>query len=194
MTDKPTEIRAEDLKIDHIRAPDQFVHEADRGVRILHTPTGITATAVHLKSELANKGHALSILEEALRRGGHLGPKSEATFTPSETGGVKGKKQPQLGAIDPQALLALARVAGRGNEQLVDRVGLTPEEARYNYLRGFDWSLSFDAMQRHALAFWAGEDLDPDTGLPHMAHAAWHTLALVAFALRGIGRDDRPPK
>ena len=99
----------------------------------------------------------------------------------SETGGQKGSKLAQLGAVDPAALLELAKVAGFGGEKY----------ERYNYLRGFDWSLSYDAMMRHAMAFWSGEDIDPESGLPHMAHCSWHALALISFASRGIGTDDR---
>ena len=64
--------------------------------------------------------------------------------------------------------------------------------ARYNFLRGYDWSLSFDALCRHLLAFWAGEDIDPESGLPHMAHAGWHCLTLLAFMQRHPELDDRP--
>jgi len=102
----------------------------------------------------------------------------------SETGGQKDQKLAQLGAIDPVALLALAQVAGHGAQKY----------ARYNYLKGYDWSLCMDALQRHILAFWSGEDIDPESGLPHMAHAAWHCLALLSFLERGIGTDDRPRK
>lgn len=101
----------------------------------------------------------------------------------SETGGQKDKKRAQLGALDPKALLTLAEVAGFGAEKY----------DRYNMLKGYDWSLCFDAMQRHLLAFWAGEDVDPESGLPHVAHAAWHALTLLAFQQRGVGTDDRPP-
>lgn len=100
----------------------------------------------------------------------------------SATGGQKGKKQAQVGALDPQAILEVAKVAGFGAEKY----------ERYNFLRGYDWSLAFDAMQRHALAYWGGEDNDPESGLSHMAHVGWHALALIAFAQRGIGTDDRP--
>ncbi len=100
----------------------------------------------------------------------------------SETGGQKGRKQAQLGAIDPGALIELAKVAGYGTEKY----------DRYNFLKGYDWSLSFDAMMRHALAFWSGEDLDPESGLPHTAHVGWHAMALTAFFLRHAGTDDRP--
>lgn len=102
----------------------------------------------------------------------------------SETGGQKGRKAAQLGAIDPAALLELAKVAGYG----------TAKYERYNFLRGYLWSLSFDAMMRHALAFWGGEDNDPESGLPHMAHVGWHAMAMVAFGQRKVGTDDRPGK
>lgn len=101
-----------------------------------------------------------------------------------KTGGEKGKKLAQMGALDPRALMAIAEVAGFGSQKY----------ERYNYARGFDWSLSYDAMQRHLNAFWGGEDLDPESGLPHMAHAGWHAMCLLTFSLRGRGNDDRFPQ
>lgn len=105
----------------------------------------------------------------------------EETRVTSATGGQKGKKDEELGAVDPTALRILARVAAFGGKKY----------ERSNYLKGYDWSLSFDALQRHALAFWEGEDLDPESGLPHTAHMSWHSLALTSFLARGIGTDDR---
>ena len=49
-----------------------------------------------------------------------------------------------------------------------------------------------NALMRHALAFWSGEDRDPESGHLHVAHVAWHALALVSFHLRGLGEDTRP--
>lgn len=99
----------------------------------------------------------------------------------SETGGEKGQKPSQLGAIDPLALLHLGEVAGFGAEKY----------AAFNYLKGYDWRLNMDAMERHLLLFWSGEDFDPESGLYHPAHAAWHGLALTSFAMRGLGTDTR---
>jgi len=113
------------------------------------------------------------------RRGGVVVSNEERVT--SETGGQKGRKLAELGGIDPQALLTLAEVSGMG----------TRKYSAFNYLKGYDWSLSFNAMQRHALAFWAGQDNDDESGLPHVAHAAWHCLALLAFLQREIGTDDR---
>lgn len=107
----------------------------------------------------------------------------DETRVTATTGGQKGKKLTQLGAMDPVALIVLARVAGMGANKY----------SAFNYLQGYDWSLSFNAMMRHALLFWSGEDTDQESGLSHMAHAAWMALSLVSFIERGIGKDDRPP-
>jgi len=109
---------------------------------------------------------------------------SETRVTDAATGGQKGVKLTQLGALDPVSLIEASRVAGYG----------AAKYAAFNYLRGYDWAHSFNAMQRHALLFWAGEDFDEESELHHMAHAAWHCLALVSFALRGVGTDTRPPR
>ena len=72
------------------------------------------------------------------------------------------------------------------------RAGFGAEKyAPFNYLKGYPWSLSFNAATRHAFAMWNGEDLDPESGLPHAAHFAWHGLTLTSFYLRGLGTDDR---
>jgi hypothetical protein len=97
------------------------------------------------------------------------------------TGGEKEQKLAQLGAVDPLSVMAVAEVAGFG----------TQKYARYNFARGYKWSLSYDALQRHLHAWWGGEDKDPESKLSHLAHAAWHCLALLTFVLRGRGTDDR---
>lgn len=102
----------------------------------------------------------------------------------SDTGGQKDKKLAEIGSLDPVALLYLSEVAGAGARKY----------SAYNMLKGYDWSLSFNAMQRHALKSWAGEDYDPESGQLHITHAAWHALNLTSFTLREIGTDDRPPK
>jgi hypothetical protein len=105
----------------------------------------------------------------------------ETRITDATTGGMKGKKLTQLGALDPLALIELSRVAGMGANKY----------APFNFMKGYDWSLSFNAMMRHALLFWNGEETDPESGLNHMAHAAWMALCLVSFSARHLGTDDR---
>ena len=108
----------------------------------------------------------------------------EVRVTNPKTGGQKGRKLAQLGAVDPLALLELAKVAGIGAKKY----------APYNYLKGFEYSSLYNAAARHLLKFWAGQDLDLPTQRYHAAMAGWHCLALTSYLLRGIGIDDRPPR
>lgn len=108
---------------------------------------------------------------------------AEVRFVDPATGGMKGVKAARLGGADPLALGELAKVYGMGEEKY----------DRYNYLKGYPWSLSVDALYRHLLAFLAGEDRDPESGLLHTAHVAWHALTLTSFQQRQVGTDDRPP-
>lgn len=39
----------------------------------------------------------------------------------------------------------------------------------------------FDAAMRHIMADMRGETLDPESNLPHLAHATWNLLAVVEF-------------
>ncbi len=138
----------------------------------------------------------------------------EVRVVDPETGGVKGQKEAVLGDACPKALLELAKVYGLGRKKY----------ARLNYLKGYNYSSSYDALQRHLLLFWSGEEKDGEgkvkalveeghtentaweqvlaevdddgnvinSGLHHLAPATWHTLCLLAFVIRGIGKDDRP--
>lgn len=64
--------------------------------------------------------------------------------------------------------------------------------ARDNWLQGNDWHEFYGSVMRHLLAFWGGEDIDPESGLSHLSHAIWNLGALRYFQLHGLGEDDRP--
>lgn len=101
--------------------------------------------------------------------------------TVSATGGEKGAKLTSLSSIDPHALKIVGDVAGFGSIKY----------DKLNFMKGYDWSLSYDALQRHLLQFWSGQDYDEESTLLHLGHAAWHCLALISFIERGLGTDDR---
>ena len=61
-----------------------------------------------------------------------------------------------------------------------------------NWELGMDWSRPFAALMRHMWSWWRGEELDPETGLSHLAHAGCCVLFLIAYERRGIGTDNRP--
>src|SRR2546428_4166788 len=62
------------------------------------------------------------------------------------TGGEKNMKDSQLSAAPAEAMIALGRVYGFGARKY----------ARHNFRKGYAWSLSYDAMQRHIEASLAG--------------------------------------
>lgn len=85
--------------------------------------------------------------------------------------GQKNRGRP-MGQIPPRFLEGLADVYGHGSRKY----------APGNWLRGGAWSANYDALQRHLSAFWRGEDIDTESGLPHVLHAAWHCATLFTFA------------
>lgn len=60
-----------------------------------------------------------------------------------------------------------------------------------NWRLGMDWRRAIDATLRHVLAWADGEDLDPETGLSHLYHAACELMFLAEWQEFGVGRDDR---
>jgi len=84
--------------------------------------------------------------------------------------------------IPADALEALARVYTHGSHKYADR----------NWELGMSYSRCFGSLMRHSWAFWRGENDDPDSGLPHMAMAAWNCFALYCYSTRPAGTDDRP--
>ena len=109
----------------------------------------------------------------------------EVRVVNEKTGGAKGSKPQRLELLPPEALERIAEVYAFGAQKY----------APNNWLRGYDWSLSYGALQRHLNAFWRGEDLDPETGLTHLAHAGFHVLALLVYLVHpdAYGEfDDRP--
>lgn len=100
------------------------------------------------------------------------------------THGVKfdeGKLPHELLPVD--ALEAISRVLAYGATKYAPR----------NWEKGMAWSRVYGACLRHLFAWWRGEDNDPETGLPHLSHAACCILFALAYHLRGAGVDDRPP-
>lgn len=71
--------------------------------------------------------------------------------------------------------------------------GATKYEAR-NWEKGFAWGRLLGAAMRHLFSWAGGQDIDPESGLPHLSHAACCVLMLLALTIRGIGADDRTAK
>lgn len=80
----------------------------------------------------------------------------------------------------PELLRAIAAVSKYGEEKY---------EA-YNYFKGMPLEDCLDSMLRHLVAWLDGEDLDPESGLSHLAHFAWNVADFVQEY--GGGRRDLP--
>lgn len=100
----------------------------------------------------------------------------------SKTGGQKGQKTARYDLIPAYPLLEIAKMYGKGAEKYDDR----------NWEKGYPWSLSFAALNRHLWQFWMGEYIDQETGQPHLSAVAFHAMALMEFHRTHPEFDDRP--
>lgn len=60
-----------------------------------------------------------------------------------------------------------------------------------NWRGGMAWRRLIDASLRHLTAFADGENTDPESGLPHLAHAACCLMFLQEYQAKAMGTDDR---
>lgn len=63
--------------------------------------------------------------------------------------------------------------------------------AAHNWRGGIAYSRLLDAALRHLYAFADGEDLDPESGLPHVAHAGCCVVFLLGMMKHRPDMDDR---
>lgn len=102
----------------------------------------------------------------------------------SVTGGAKGTKPERMDLLPGECLMGLSTHYGIGSAKYDDD----------NWMRGYDWKFSYAALQRHATAWWGGEEwtwetfIHRDTGevvtvmVNHMLAVAWHAFALYYFS------------
>ena len=91
------------------------------------------------------------------------------------------KEKLKLELIPPEAINSLGEVLTFGAKKYGER----------NWENGFCYSRLFGALMRHLWAFWGGEDIDAESGLPHLYHAHACIAFLVTHYDRKIGVDDR---
>jgi hypothetical protein len=103
------------------------------------------------------------------------------TIHTSATGGQKGKKLAEFGLIPPHALESVAKVYGFGAQKYDD----------HNWAKGYNYTWSLSALHRHINEFEKGTSNDSESGIHHLAHAAFHLFTLMEFERTGRGKDDR---
>ena len=96
---------------------------------------------------------------------------------------VYGVAKPGMANVPPVGLLEVGRVMAFG-------------AAKYGPMNWRDKDVSFstyyNAALRHLFEAWDGNDLDAETGAPHLAHAAACLLILLDAKSVGKLKDDRP--
>lgn len=112
----------------------------------------------------------------------------EVRIVDAETGGAKAQKLARFDLLPAQPIWQVAEHFGKGAAKYTTET----EPGDRNWERGYRWSLSYAALMRHAVQWWGGEDIDPETGSHHMAAVAFHALALLEFDRTHPEKDDRP--
>lgn len=83
--------------------------------------------------------------------------------------------------IPPVPLWEVARVYTHGAKEYEDR----------NWEKGIKWGRIFAAIMRHLWKWWGGEENDKDSGICHLAHAAWGCLTLLQYVQTHKDYDTR---
>ena len=96
--------------------------------------------------------------------------------------GVKHDQQKaRVDLIPARALLDVGMIFTHGAQKYGDR----------NWQEGIEFSRLFGAAQRHLLLWKSGEDIDTDSGLPHLAHALTNLFMIAGLAETHPECDDR---
>lgn len=64
----------------------------------------------------------------------------------------------------------------------------------HNWRAGMAWSRNLDAAMRHILAYADGENVDPETGISHLAHARCCLAFVLEYEKTHPKLDDRHGK
>lgn len=86
--------------------------------------------------------------------------------------------------VPPDAIKAMAKVLD---------VGAKKYDLR-NWEKGAKYSVPYASLMRHLLSFWEGEDLDPESKLPHLYHVLMNAAFLIRYYEQFEELDDRPKK
>jgi len=98
------------------------------------------------------------------------------------SGGMKfDKEKPMMELIDPSFLVILADVLTYGANKYEP----------HNWRKGIEASRLYGALIRHLNAFWDGEDIDQESGMHHLGHAACELMFLYWTMKNRSDLDDR---
>lgn len=101
-------------------------------------------------------------------------------------------------------------MAGQKHDEKKEQIHLIPVEfilgcaqalkmgagkyGKWNYREGIEYTRLIDSLMRHTLAYLNGEELDPESGLPHTYHMAANVSMLEWMRANKPEMDDRYKK
>ena len=98
------------------------------------------------------------------------------------TGARYNRNKPPLELIPLEALEDIARVLDYGRRKY----------ASFNWAKGQSWMANLGCALRHLSAYQKGEDIDPESGESHLAHAGCCILFALHYERHCKDMDDRP--
>lgn len=108
--------------------------------------------------------------------------KARLTVTQALTEGVKADDgKPAMDLLPFDAIEEVGKVLEYGKRKYAAR----------NWELGMSWGRMLGACLRHLFAWARGVEVDAESGLHHLSHAACCALMLLALVLRKVGTDDR---
>jgi hypothetical protein len=88
-----------------------------------------------------------------------------------------------LHLVDPLFIYETAKGLGYGEKKY----------APWDWAKGsFEWHRLYRAMQGHMMDWYSGEDIDPESGVSHLALAACNLMFLMRYQHMEWGKDTRP--
>lgn len=98
-----------------------------------------------------------------------------------EGGEHKDAGKPAVQLLEAEFLLAIAEVMEFGARKYGAR----------NYRKGIAWTRLYGSVLRHLLAWVQGHNKDPESNLPHLAHAGASLMMLMQMTTHRSDLDDR---
>ena len=89
--------------------------------------------------------------------------------------------KPRVELVPPQFIIDISKVLGYGAQKY----------DAHDWRKGFSWMRIYASTMRHLLQWAGGEDIDKESGLPHLSHAATNILFLMEFSKTHKELDDR---
>ena len=109
--------------------------------------------------------------------------KFQSSIAPDDPKGAAGAKKPPMHLLPPNALIETAKAMGHG----------AAKYGAWNFIEATVCASTYiGALGRHWAAYARSEDIDPDSGLPHLALIAANCFVLLTAQQQGTLRDDRP--